>query len=438
MKTTMIKLTMALALSIGVGYAAAANGQEDAGAEQGKTTLKLKKSAAESTAKTNAAGPSNSNGKSTRVRIKLPGKNGKIVTPGANQRLSTGSKASSVLPRMQRTPSGTIKPGALAEMQAEKKRADSPNKAANRKFQLKPNQKSSSSAASKGPKASAGQKAANRKFQLKPSTQSSASLSRSNSNLNKRNAGRFQSPKSLAGQATTRRPSSALNKQRVPATTRRMGGTFQSPKTLGSTASPNRPSATARKTVKSKAPKSKFKMGGKTNKALGRMAVGSTLVGAASQMKDAKKLRDSGQISKSQYRKMQASNGLKTAESITKIKKFNPATAVMNDVIGTDPISLGFEAAGDLLNGTNNAKQSMKNMGKAWDKSLTKQAFTDPKAAGKRVGQGLEKTGRNIERGAKKAGKKIEQGAKKVGKSVKKGAKKVGDAIGGLFKKKKK
>ncbi len=515
MKTTKMKLALAIALSIGLTCHTAARGQEDAGAEQSKTTLKLKtnnkKTTTKKTGKAKAAAPPKASGNSTKVRIKLPGKNGKIVTPGANQRLSSGSGASSVLPRMQRTPSGNLKPGALAEMQAEKNRANSAQKTANRKIQLKPGQQPSSGqrklsgSSSRGAKTSSAQKTANRKFQLKPGSQSTAPPSGSNASSAKRNAGQFQSPKSLARQGTTTRPSTALNKQRVPSTTRRMGGTFQSPKTLKSTASSNRPATTPKKIVKStapksKAPKSKFKMGGKTSKALGGLAVGSALVGSASQMKDAKKLRDSGQITKSQYQKMQANNGLKTAESIAKIKKFNPATAVMNDVIGTDPISLGFDAVGDVFNGTDNAKQSLKNVGKAWDKSLTKQTFTDPKAAGKRVGDGvkngLETTGKNIQRGAQNVDKFLKQQAanhkqaqeimaakrkqaienakrkvdkaangvknhaqqvgnnvkretrkvannvkkttKKAANNVKNGARKVGDAIGGLFKKKKK
>ena len=318
----------------------------------------------------------------------------KLKTPRpGTRRLTLKSNASSVLPRLRRSPSGKLDGTAL------NKKLASP--------------------------------------QSKSVKKPTATLK------NKRMAGRFEAPKTLGQTATQKRPgASPAKKPTAMLKTKRMAGRFQPPKTIASTARSARPS-TARSplakngSTKTK-PKSKFKMGKTAGKALGGMAAIGVTAGALDQMSQAKKQRDSGQISQSQYRRLQVDNGMKTAEQLIKLKKYNPATAVMNDVIGTDPISLGFEAVGDIVHGTDNAKQSLKGMGKAWDKSLTKQAFTDPRAAGQRVEQGLKKTGKNIEQGAKTASRKIKQGTRKMSQGVKKGAKNVGKAIGGLFKKKKK
>ena len=108
---------------------------------------------------------------------------------------------------------------------------------------------------------------------------------------------------------------------------------------------------------------------------------------------------------------------------------------LLNDTLGTDPVSLGAEAIGDLLNGTDNAKQSLKGMKKAWNGSLTKQTFTDPKGAAKRVGKDLEKAGRDVARSAKKVGQKVDQGVKKAGKKIGDAGKKAGKSVGNFFKK---
>jgi hypothetical protein len=121
---------------------------------------------------------------------------------------------------------------------------------------------------------------------------------------------------------------------------------------------------------------------------------------------------------------------------------------------GTDPLSLGVEGIGDLMNGTNNAEQSIKGVEKAWNRSLTKQVFTDPNGAAKRVGKDIEQTGRDIVKTAdqvgkdvgkasaavdkelKKTGKTVDREVKKAGKSIDKAAKDVGQFVDGIFGKK--
>ena len=214
----------------------------------------------------------------------------------------------------------------------------------------------------------------------------------------KRFAGKFKTPPSLGKTGTTKRPFTAGNPKRF-------AGNFQSPKSILKTATSQRPNTTT--LTKKNPPKSKFKMGGAVKKGVGGLAAVGVANGMLNDSKKNKQLLNSGKITKSQYKKLQTTNGIKTAGELYKLKKLNPATAVMNDVIGTDPISLGVEGIGDLINGTDNAKQSLKGMKDSWNKSLTKQAFTDPKGAGKRIKNGVKDTSKKIGNGIKKAGNKV-------------------------------
>lgn len=76
------------------------------------------------------------------------------------------------------------------------------------------------------------------------------------------------------------------------------------------------------------------------------------------------------------------------------------AGAAFNDALGTDPIDLAGAGIGDLINGTQNAKGKVDGMGEAFDKSLIKQTFTNPAAAGERVKsdvtKGLEDVGNSV------------------------------------------
>ena len=70
-------------------------------------------------------------------------------------------------------------------------------------------------------------------------------------------------------------------------------------------------------------------------------------------------------------------------------------------------MELGVDAVGDLFNGTDNAKKSFDNVENSFNKSLTKQVFTDPAGAAKRVDNDLKKAGKSVENGLKDAGNAI-------------------------------
>lgn len=166
--------------------------------------------------------------------------------------------------------------------------------------------------------------------------------------------------------------------------------------------------ASSRTTRAPKKVKSPYKgLGGAT----AALTAGGLAAGTWHAMKQNEEDYKSGKISKAQYRQRQEQQLLGDGATLARLKKMSPANMLMNDVIGTDPISLGADIIGDLRYGTGNTKETLKNMGKAFDKSLVKQTFTDPKGAVKRVGDDL-----------KDAGKKVGDGLKK---------------IGGIFKKKK-
>jgi hypothetical protein len=121
----------------------------------------------------------------------------------------------------------------------------------------------------------------------------------------------------------------------------------------------------------------------------------------------------------------------KLGKGAAKLKKLSPTGLLLNDVVGTDPLSLGIDGIGDLINGTNNAEQSLKNMKKSWNKSLTKQVFTDPKGAANRVGNNIKDTAQDVGKFTKKAGQAVGNTAKKAGTEVKK----AGQAVGTTAKK---
>ena len=243
-----------------------------------------------------------------------------------------------------------------------------------------------------------------------------------NSSSTKRFGGKFSAPK-LSDMATKKRPTTKLNSS----STKRFGGKFSAPK-LSDMANNKRPNTKLKSSGKKLPSKSKYPIGGKTlGKGLGALAIAGAGSSGLKSIKNAKDDYKKGKLSKSDYKKAQKKNVTETAGKLYKLKKLNPTALLMNDVVGTDPISLGVDATLDLINGTDNAKQSLKNVKNSWNKSLTKQVFTDPKGAGKRVANG-----------AKKAGESVKKGAKKVGNSVKKGAKKVGDFFKKPFSKKKK
>lgn len=162
------------------------------------------------------------------------------------------------------------------------------------------------------------------------------------------------------------------------------------------------------------AKKSKFPYKG-LGGATGALAIGGAASGMMSQQKQDKEHLRTGKITQAQYQQRQEKRLIDGAATLASIKKLNPSGMVMNDMIGTDPISLGADVVGDLLHGTNNTKKTFQNMGDAFDRSLVKQTVTDPKGAAKRVGKGIKKTGDKVGKGIKKTGEKIGEGFKKVG-----------------------
>ena len=182
----------------------------------------------------------------------------------------------------------------------------------------------------------------------------------------------------------------------------------------------------------------KFKpgLGTKVAGAAGAVVVAGIAVKAANDLKNADQQLKSGKITTAQYNQMQATNAVDIAGEALKLKKLNVTSLLLDDAIGTDPISLGIDGIGDLINGTHNAKDSVKNMEASWNKSLIKQSFTDPKAAAQRVGKDVENTGRDIGNFANKAGHEVDKAGKAVGKelnkagqSIDKAAKDTGKAI---------
>jgi hypothetical protein len=124
-----------------------------------------------------------------------------------------------------------------------------------------------------------------------------------------------------------------------------------------------------------------------------------------------------GRITQAQYNRAQATNALNVAGGALAIKKMNPASMAMNVAIGTDPISLGVDAVGDLINGTNNAQKSIDNIGRTLDGHA----------------KGVEKLATNPAGWAQDTGKNIENTAKDVGKAAENTAKDVGNFVGGIF-----
>lgn len=121
----------------------------------------------------------------------------------------------------------------------------------------------------------------------------------------------------------------------------------------------------------------------------------STVRSASKARSNAKALADVGKAAKTGKTVLKAAGGGLVAG------------AVLKDTTGIDPLELGIDAVGDVVNGTDNAKRKLDNVENAWNKSLTKQAVTDPAGAAKRVENDVKKTGKDIEKGVQDAGKAI-------------------------------
>jgi hypothetical protein len=164
--------------------------------------------------------------------------------------------------------------------------------------------------------------------------------------------------------------------------------------------------------------------GGKALKAVGGIgaAVG---IGAAaggiianSQKLDAD-LR-AGRITRAQYNRAQATGAVNAAGTVIAIKKMTPAAIAGNALIGTDPISLGVDAVGDLINGTGNASRSLANVGRTLEGHArgVQKLVTNPAAWANEAGHNIEKELNKVGRGLDKAGKDVGRALNQAGKDV--------------------
>ena len=172
--------------------------------------------------------------------------------------------------------------------------------------------------------------------------------------------------------------------------------------------------------------------GGKALKAAGGIgaAVGGGLA-AGHLIANSKKLDAdlrAGRITRERYNRAQATGAVNAAGTVIAIKKMTPTAIVGGALVGTDPISLGVDAVGDLINGTGNAGRSLANVGRTLEghaKGVHK-LVTNPDAWAKEAG-------RNIEKEANKVAKDIDKAAKDVGKAVNQAGKDVDKFFKGIF-----
>jgi hypothetical protein len=172
--------------------------------------------------------------------------------------------------------------------------------------------------------------------------------------------------------------------------------------------------------------------GGKALKAAGGIgaAVGGGLAAghliANSQQLDAD-LR-AGRITQAQYNRAQATGAVNAAGTALAIKKMTPTAIVGGALVGTDPISLGVDAVGDLINGTGNAGKSLANVGRTLEghaKGVHK-LVTNPDAWAKEAG-------RNIEKEINKVGRDLDKAGKDIGKAVNQAGKDIDKFFKGIF-----
>ena len=95
-------------------------------------------------------------------------------------------------------------------------------------------------------------------------------------------------------------------------------------------------------------------------KGVGGVATVGLIAGGAASMQQLAADRKSGRVTQAQYNRALATNGVELAGSAAALKKLTPTGMVLGSTIGTDPFSLGADAIGDVINGTDNAKQAVK------------------------------------------------------------------------------
>ncbi len=118
-----------------------------------------------------------------------------------------------------------------------------------------------------------------------------------------------------------------------------------------------------------------------------------------------------GRITQAQYNRAQATNAVNAAGTVVAIKKMTPTAIAGNALIGTDPISLGVDAVGDLINGTGNAGKSLANIGRTLEghaKGVHK-LVTNPDAWAKEAGRNIETEVNNVGKALNQAGKDVDK-----------------------------
>jgi hypothetical protein len=135
-----------------------------------------------------------------------------------------------------------------------------------------------------------------------------------------------------------------------------------------------------------------------------------------------------GRITREQYNRAQATGAVNAAGTVLAVKKMTPTAIVGGALVGTDPISLGVDAVGDLINGTDNAGKSLANVGRTIEGHAkgVHRLVTNPDAWAKEAG-------RNIEKEVNKVGRELDKTGKDIGKAVNQAGKDVDKFFKGIF-----
>ena len=94
-------------------------------------------------------------------------------------------------------------------------------------------------------------------------------------------------------------------------------------------------------------------------KGVGGVATLGLIAGGAANMQQLDADRKAGRVTQAQYNRAVATNGVQLAGTAAALKKLTPTGMVLGSTIGTDPFSLGADAIGDMINGTDNAKRAV-------------------------------------------------------------------------------
>ena len=118
-----------------------------------------------------------------------------------------------------------------------------------------------------------------------------------------------------------------------------------------------------------------------------------------------------GRITQAQYNRAQATGFVDTAGQLVAIKKMTPTGVVGNAFVGTDPISLGVDVVGDIINGTNNTEKAIGNVGRTLEGHArgVEKLVTNPEAWAKEAERNINKEVNNVGKGIEQAGKDVDK-----------------------------